>query len=98
MAYYALYLAYSDAISEYDTLMRFETKEERAEMVERINDTHEAIHPHAFEVTTREVRHRFPIQRFCNDPWHEYWDEVQDLRTCAGRSFFECKQYRDYIL
>lgn len=57
-------------ISEGDTLMGFDTREERDEMVERINaDVDiEARGDRAQAVTVREVAHRYDVRKFTNDP------------------------------
>lgn len=75
-------------ISEGDTLMAFDTREERDEMVDRINDDVD-IDCRAQPVTTREVAHRYDIRKFRDDPWGIYCHEVDGLRTCKGKPFFE---------
>lgn len=93
MAYYAIYQFNKHSISERDRLMRFETKLERDEMIERINNAH--THTHASATTALNEQYRFPIRKFYNDPWSEYVNEVQHLKTCCNRNFFECKPYRN---
>lgn len=52
-------------ISDGDTFMAFDTREERDEMVDRINDAHsEMIDGCAVAVTTREVAHRYNFNDF----------------------------------
>lgn len=70
-------------ISRYDTLMQFETKRERDEMVERINSADCAMR--AQEVTTREVAHRYNL----NDFKGERCREVNGLKTCDNKYFWE---------
>lgn len=95
MCYYAEYRAYGvNVTSEADTLMRFETREERDEMVSLINCLRgEEL---ALSVTTREVERRYDLRKFVDDPWGIYCHEVDGLRTCAGRTFFEICQRPNY--
>lgn len=85
--FYAEFCPYGTrSISDDDTLMAFETREERREVVKRINDAHsEMVDGCAVEVTTREVAHRYNFNDFKNDNAAE----VPYLRTCKGRRFFE---------
>lgn len=81
-------------ISDGDTLMAFETREERDEMVERINDAHsERVEGCAIKVTTREVAHRYNFNDFKNDNV----TEVPYLRTCKDRCFFEISHKPSYV-
>lgn len=93
--FYAEFCPYGiHTISDGDTLMAFETREERNEMVERINDAHsERIEGCAVAVTTREVAHRYDFNDFRNDNA----SEVPHLRTCKGRSFFEIHHKPSYV-
>lgn len=81
--YYAEFCPYGiHTISDDDTLMAFETRKERDEMVERINA--DALnHPegYAAPVTTREVAHKYNLNDFRTDRAHE----VPHIRTCDNR-------------
>lgn len=92
--FYAEFYPYGiNAISDGDTLMAFETREERDEMVKRINDAHsERAEGCAAAVTTREVAHRYNFNDFRNDNAAE----VQFLRTCKGRCFSEIHHKQSY--
>lgn len=80
-------------ISRNDTLMAFETKEERDEMVRRINDAHsERAEGCAVSVTTREVRKLYDLGGFRNGNARE----VPYLRTCRGSCFFEVSYKPSY--
>lgn len=82
-------------LSDYDALMAFETREERDEMVERINNAHdEMIEGCAVAVTTREVAHRYNFNDFKNDNA----SEVSQTRTCKDRCFFEIHHKPSYVL
>ena len=72
-----------NTISSDDTLMRFETCDERDEMVERINGAHGDLVCQA--LTYREARHLYRVEDFGTG--REL--EVNGARTNAGRSFFE---------
>lgn len=81
-------------ISDDDTLMAFDTREERDEMVERINDAHsERVEGCAAAVTTREVAHRYNLKDFDNGNN----DEVPYLRTFRGKCFFEIHHKPSYV-
>ena len=92
--FYAEFSPYGiNTISDGDTLMAFETREERDEMVERINDAHsERTEGCAIAVTTREVAHRYNFNDFRNDNA----SEVSQLRTCKGRCFLEIHHKPSY--
>lgn len=92
--FYAEFCPYGiNAISDGDTLMAFETREERDEMVKRINDAHrESVEGCAAAVTTREVAHRYNFNDFRNDNA----TEVPHIRTCEGRCFFEIHHKQSY--
>lgn len=81
-------------ISHGDTLMGFDTREERDEMVERINAEHDEDHAQA--VTTREVAHRYDIRKFRDDPFGDYCHEVNGVRTCKGKPFSEISHRPGY--
>lgn len=85
-------------ISDGDTLMGFDTREERDEMVDRINAVVdiEAMDDRAQAVTVREVSHRYDIRKFRDDPWGIYCHEVNGLRTCKGKPFFEISHRPGY--
>lgn len=86
-------------ISDGDTLMGFDTREERDEMVERINAVVdiEAMDDRAQAVTVREVSHRYDVRKFRDDPWGTYCHEVNGLRTCKGKPFFEVSHRPGYM-
>lgn len=92
--FYAEFCPYGiQTISDGDTLMAFETREERDEMVERINDAHsESAEGCAVAVTTREVANRYNLNDFKTDNARE----VSFPRTCKGRCFFEIYQKPSY--
>lgn len=92
--FYAVFNLYSAYDSDADTLMRFQTKQERDEMVGRINNSDGDQSAKA--VTTREIAKRFDIRKFENDPYGDYCSEVAYLKTCAGRPFFEITQRPNY--
>ena len=84
--YYAEFCQYgSKTISDGDTLMRFETREERDEIVKRINETNTELDDKAIPVTLSSVSHRYDARKFDTDEC----DEVYGMRTCTGRPFFE---------
>lgn len=86
--YYAEFCKYgSKVISDGDTLMRFETREERDEIVKRINETNQSIDEKAIAVNLSSVSHRYDVRKFDTDEC----DEVYGMRTCAGRPFFEIR-------
>lgn len=93
--FYAEFCPYGTrTISDDDTLMQFETREERDEMVERLNDKNfEQIEGVAAAVTTRGVRHRYNFNDFNNDNANE----VPRLRTFKGRCFFEIHHKPSYV-
>lgn len=93
--FYAEFHPYGiNTISDGDTLMAFDTREERDEMVERINDAHsERMDGCAIAVTTREVAHRYNFNDFRNDNA----SEVYYLRTCKGKCFFEINHKTSYV-
>lgn len=86
--FYAEFCPYgTKTISDGDTLMAFDTREERDDMVERINAEHDEDHAQA--VTTREVSHRYDLRKFRDDPFGDYCHEVNGVRTCKGKPFLE---------
>lgn len=93
--YYAEFCPYgTDTISDGDTLMRFATREERDDMVKRIND---ADGDRAQAVTLAEVSHRYNVRKFFDDPFGDCVREVDGLKTCAGRPFYEICHRRGYM-
>ena len=94
--FYAEFCPYGiSTISGGDALMAFDTREERDEMVDRINDAHsEMVDGCAVAVTTREVAHRYNFKDF----WNDNASEVPYLRTCKGKRFFEIRQKPSYEL
>lgn len=93
--FYAEFCPYGiNTISCGDTLMAFETREERDEMVGRINLANELNNPEgcAQAVTTREARHRYNL----NDLRYANAREVPYTRTCRGRCFFEIRHKPSY--
>ncbi len=84
--YYAEYCPYGvHSMSEGDTLMIFETREERDEMVKRLN-TFEVIEPVAQAITRKDAASLYRLQDLNNA---DNMREVKGLRTCADRVFFE---------
>lgn len=85
--YYAEYCVYGvNTICESDTLMIFDTKEERDEMVERLNILHyDSVAGVARAITRKDAASLYRLQ----DIGTEYEREVAHVRTCAGRNFFE---------
>lgn len=92
--FYAEFCPYGiHTISADDVLMRFETREERDDMVKSINDAHiESVDGCAVAVTTREVAHRYNLNDFKNDNA----SEVPHLRTCKDRCVFEIHHKPSY--
>ena len=85
--YYAEHCPYGiRTISDRDTLMQFQSEEERDEMVQRINDSNDYGKITCRAVTTREVSHAYNIMDF-NDG--DKCCEVNYVRTCRNRPFFE---------
>lgn len=86
--FYAEFCPYGlRTISEGDRVMRFLTRAERDEMVERINTAHwESIEGVCAPITRKEAARSYRVQDFDNGGDCE---EVNGLRTCAGRAFFE---------
>lgn len=86
-------------ISHGDTLMGFDTREERDEMVERINaiyDDRTHGDDRAQAVTVREVSHRYDVRKFRDDPFGDYCHEVNGVRTCKGKPFSEISHRPGY--
>lgn len=70
--YYAEFCQYgSKVISDGDTLMRFETREERDEIVKRINETNQSTDEKAIAVTLSSVNHRYDVRKFDTDECDE---------------------------
>lgn len=91
--YYAEYCPYGiDTLSHGDTLMQFDTREERDEMVERLSFGYPC---ECKAVTVREVAHRYNFADFKDG---DRCREVGDARTCKGRIFFEIGHRPGYIL
>ena len=92
--FYAEFCPYgTHTISDGDTLMAFDTREERDEMVDRINDANsEMVDGCAVAVTTREVAHRYNFKDFRNGNASEV-----PLRTCKGKYFFEIHHKPSYV-
>lgn len=92
MSYYAEFHAYGlGTISDGDCLARFDTKAERDEWIERINDKDGAHLRHEMSweaVTTREVGHRYDLSKFDNDPYGDYCHELNGERTCHDKHIF----------
>lgn len=85
-------------ISDGDKLMGFDTREERDEMVERINavvDIEESG-DRAQAVTVREISHRYDVRKFRDDPFGDYCHEVNGVLTCKGKPFFEISHRPGY--
>ena len=78
-------------ITDGDTLMRFETKNERDEMVERINSADFTNRAQA--VTRREVAHRYNTADFNG----ERCREVYGLKTCDNKHFWEIPHRTNYV-
>lgn len=84
--FYAEYSPWgTNTISYEDTLMRFETRRERDEMVERLNSMAQAV-------TTREIAHRYNLKDFYGDRCRE----VYGLKTCDNKHFFEIHHRVNY--
>lgn len=94
--FYAEFCPYGiNTVSDGDTIMAFDTREERNEMVERINDAHsEMVEGCAVAVTTREVTYAYNFNDFKNGKAIE----VPYLRTCKGKRFFEIRHKPSYVL
>jgi hypothetical protein len=94
--YYAEFCPYGiHTISDDDTLMAFRTRNERDEMVERINAAHdECIEGCSEAVTTQEVAHRYNLSDFKT----ERASEVKYVRTCDNRAFFEIGHKQSYVV
>ena len=92
--FYAEFCPYGiNSISNGDTLMAFDTRKERNEMVNRINEANSwNIDGCAVAVTTREVSHRYNLNDFSNGNA----SEVPHLRTCNGKRFFEIRHKPSY--
>ena len=80
-------------ISDGDTLMGFDSREERDEMVKRFNADGDDV---AQAVTVREVSHRYDVRKFRDDPSGDYCHEVEWLRTCKGNPVFEVSHRPGY--
>lgn len=78
-------------IADSDTLMQFETKRERDEMVERINSTD--CRTRAQAVTRREIAHRYNIADFNG----ERCREVYGLKTCCDKCLWEIPHRTSYV-
>lgn len=84
--FYAEFLPWGiNSISDGDTLMRFETKRERDEMVERLNHTTQAV-------TTREIAHRYNLKDFYGDRCREAYA----LKTCDNKCVLEIPHRVNY--
>ena len=76
--------------SEGDRVMRFVTRAERDEMVERINAAHwDSVEGVCAPITRKEAAKSYRIQDFDPQNYGSGCEEVNGLRTCAGRAFFE---------
>lgn len=94
-SYYAEFCPYGiKTLSQEDTLMCFDSREERDEMVERINEVEDN---RAQAVTVRDVAHRYDVRKFRNDPFCDYCHEVNGMRTCKGKPFFEISHRPGYL-
>lgn len=93
--YYAEFCPYGiNTISDDDTLMAFYTRDERDEMVVRINNAHsEMTEGCAVAVTVREVAHRYNFNDFRNGNA----SEVSQLLTCEGKCFFQIHHKLSYV-
>lgn len=93
--FYAEFCPYGiHTISDGDTLMAFDTREERDEMVDRINDApSEITEDYADAVTTREVAHKYNFDDFRNGNA----SEVPQLRTCKGKRIFKIRHKPSYV-
>lgn len=78
-------------ITDSDTLVQFETKRERDEMVERINSSDYGTRAQA--VTMRDVAHRYNFNDF-ND---ERCREVYGLKTCCDKCIWEIHHRIGYV-
>ena len=85
--FYAEFCPYGlRTVSEGDRVMRFLTRAERDEMVERINTANwEPVEGVCAPITRKEAARSYRLQDFEG----EGSEEVRGLRTCAGRAFFE---------
>ena len=83
--YYAEYRHYGlHTVSDCDMLMQFQTKEERNDKVEQINNA-DYFNPRARAVTVREASLRYRINDFNDaDRCHEAYD-----KTSYNRPYFE---------
>lgn len=92
--FYAEFCPYGiNTISDGDTLMAFDTREERDEMVDRMNDApSEMTEDCAVAVTTREVAHKYNFNDFRNGN-----ASVVPLRTCKGKCFREIHHKPSYV-
>ena len=97
--FYAEYCPFgTKTIIDGDTLMGFDTREERDEMVECINAAVdiEVMDDRAQAVTVREVSRRYDVRKFRDDPFCDYCHEVNGVRTCKGKPFFEISHRPSY--
>lgn len=78
-------------ITDSDTLVQFETKRERNEMVERINSSDYGTRAQA--VTRRGVAHRYNF----NDFNGERCREVYGLKTCCDKCLWEIPHRIGYV-
>ncbi len=87
--WYAEHCPYGlNTVSEGNTLMVFDTAEERDEMVEKLNGLDANLHiveGVARAITRKEAAETYRTQ----DLGTEYEREVPELRTCHGRCFSE---------
>lgn len=97
MSYYAEFCPYGiTTLSADDSLMIFDTKEERDEFAERVNDNWGYNCKKVCRaVTVREITHRYNIKDFRNgDKAHE----LNQVRTCKNSFIYEIHQRPNYIL
>lgn len=97
--FYAEFCPYgTKTISGGDTLMGFDSREERDEMVERINAVPDigVSGDRAQAVTVREVSHRYDVRKFRDDPFCDYRHEVDGMLTCKGKPFLEISHRPGY--
>ena len=78
-------------ITDSDTLVQFDTKRERDEMVERINSAD--CNTRAQAVKRCEVSHRYNF----NDFNSERCREVDGLKTCDNKYFWEIPHRTNYV-
>lgn len=94
--FYAEYCPYgTDTISDCNALLRFATKAERDDAVERINDGSD--NDLAIAVTTRSIAHCYNVNDFSNPDIAYRFDLCEIDTTCSGNEIYAIPYKSNYM-